>query len=399
MRIVFGVDVFYPLLEGGGEVHTFNVAKNLVKFGHEVTVISGKSSQFPDDPIERVKSLKDEEFVDGIHIIRARKPYKFGSTFSSLPALYEMYKIVKEMIRKNEVDLVNFVLYRPVIPFYFAAKNKVPTVLTVHLLSSGFGSWRGWLDYDGGIIGGVAQKVVEEFIMRLKYDGIMTVSKSLATQLEKYYPKNKIEIVYNGVDLETYDNVEAGEKNENQIIFVGALKKRKNVLDAIEAVRIAKEITGRDLRLIIVSGGGELEREVLELKGKYGFVEYYKKASDETKIRLLKESSLFVFPTSKEGFPLVPIESLTCRTPFIGYDIPEMKEVQELTSGGVLVPYGNVKLLAQRMCELLGDEHLLRKLGSTGRKNVEEKFTWEAVAKREERTFKEVLESYECAKD
>lgn len=391
MRIVFGVDVFYPLLEGGGEVHTFNVAKNLVKFGHEVTVISGKSSQFPDDPMERLQSLKDEEFVDGIHIIRAKKPYKFGSTFSSLPALYEMYKIVKEMIRKNEVDIANFVLYRPVIPFYFAAKGKIPTVLTVHLLSSGFGSWRGWLDYDGGIIGGIAQKAVEEFVLRLDYDKIMTVSKSLAKQLEKYYPKDRMEIVYNGVDLEMYDSVEAKEKDENQIIFVGALKKRKNVLDAIEAVKIARGMIRRDLKLVIVSGGGELEKEVLRLKEKYGFIEYYKKASDETKIKLWKESSLFIFPSSKEGFPLVPVESLACRTPFIGYDIPEMKEVQELTSGGILVPYGNVQILAQRICELLEDERLLKELGEKGRKNVEEKLTWESIARRAEKVFKKVL--------
>lgn len=392
MRIVFGVDVFYPLLEGGGEVHTFNVAKNLVKFGHEVTVISGKSSQFPDDPMERLQSLKDEEFVDGIHIIRAKKPYKFGSTFTSLPALYEMYKIVKEMIRKNEVDIVNFVLYRPVIPFYFAAKGEIPTVLTVHLLSSGFGSWRGWLDYDGGIIGGIAQKAVEEFVLRLDYDKIMTVSKSLAKQLEKYYPKDRMEIVYNGVDLEMYDSVEAKEKDENQIIFVGALKKRKNVLDAIEAVKIARGMIRRDLKLVIVSGGGELEKEVLRLKEKYGFIEYYKKASDETKIRLLKESSLLIFPSSYESFGLVTIEALACNTPFLAYDISAMKEIQELTSGGILVPYGNINLLAQRICDLLEDERLLRELGERGRQNVEEKLTWEAVARREEEVLKEVLE-------
>jgi len=394
VKIVFGTDVFYPLLEGGGEVHTFNVAKNLVKFGHQVTVISGKSSQFPDDPIDRLKALKDEETVEGIQIIRAKKPYKFGSTFSSLPALYEMFRILREMIRRDEVDIVNFVLYRPCVPFFMAARGKIPTVLTVHLLSEGFGSWKGWKDYDGGLIGGIAQKVVEEIVLRFSYDRIMTVSEALRSGLRKYYPKEKIEVVYNGVDLETYDKVEADEKNLNQLMYIGALKKRKNVLDAIKAVKIAREKTGRDLKLVIVSGGGELEGEVIKMKEKYGFIEYYKKASDEIKIRLLKESSLLIFPSSYESFGLVTIEALACNTPFLAYDIPAMVEVNNLASGGVLVPYRDVQLLAQRIRELLEDENRLRKLGDMGRKNVEEKLTWEIVAKREERVFREVLNEW-----
>jgi glycosyltransferase involved in cell wall biosynthesis len=391
MQIVFGTDVFYPLLEGGGEVHTFNVAKNLVKFGHEVTVISGKSSQFPNDPIDRLKRLKNEEVVEGIHIIRAKKPYKFGSTLSSLPALYEMYNIVRSMIRENKAEVVNFVLYRPCIPFFLAARGNVPTILTVHLLSEGFGNWRGWRDYDGGLVGGLTQKLIEEIVLRFPYDQIITVSKTLFNRLCKYYLKEKIKVVYNGVDLETYDKVEVKEKKLNQLIFVGALKKRKNVLDAIKATKIAREQIGRKLKLLIISGGGELEEEVLRMKEKYGFIEYYKKANDETKIRLLKESSLLVFPTSKEGFPLVPIEALACNTPFLGYNIPEMKEVEEATSGGVLVPYKNIQMLAEKICELVENEILLRKLGNIGRKNVERKFTWVEIARREENVFKEVL--------
>jgi len=229
MRIVFGTDVFYPLLEGGGEVHTFKVAKNLAKFGHEVTVLSGKSSQFPDDPIERLNALKNEEVVDGIKIIRMKKAYRYGSTASSLPALFEMCRTLKRIIRNNEVDIVNFVLYRPCVPFFMATRKKVPTVLTTHLLSEGFGDWKGWMDYDAGIIGGLAQKTIENIVLRFPYDRILTVSDTLRKGLSKYYSKEKINVVYNGVDLEQYDSVRAGEKKTNQVIYVGALKKRKNI--------------------------------------------------------------------------------------------------------------------------------------------------------------------------
>lgn len=382
VKIVFATDVFYPYLDSGGVVHTFHVARNLVKFGHEVIVLCHKTSSYSS---ESHNLLKDQEVIDGINIIRAKKPYRYGATIASLPALYEMYSQLKKMIREGDVDVVNALLYRPFFPVFMAAKNKVPCIGSVHL--TGFKEWR---RYEAGKLGAMALWGIGNIALRLPYDKVITVSETLRTELLEYYPREKIEVVYNGVDLEQIDNVDSDEKNPNQVIYVGTLNKRKNVLDAVRAVELARtEI--KDLELVIVSSGGDYEEVIKEMSRKNSFIKYYKKATDEEKMKLLKESSLLVHPSSKEGFPIVPIEALACNAPFIAYDIPEMKEACKVTSGGVVVKQGDYVALSQRTCELFKNKSRLKEMAKRGRKKVEEEFTWEKVAKKTERLYRDVL--------
>ena len=386
MKIVFASDVFYPYFESGGIVHTFHVARNLVKFGHEVTVLCHKTSSYSS---ELHHLLKDREIIDGINIIRAKKPYKYGATIASLPALYETYSQLKKMIRNGDVDVVNAILYRPVFPVIIAAKNKVSCIATIHL--TGFKEWK---RYEAGKLGAIAFWVMGSMAVRLPYDKVITVSKTLRDELLEYYPREKIEIVYNGVDLEQIDNIDSDEKKPNQVIYIGALNKRKNVLDAVKAVDLARSEI-KDLELVIVSSGGDYEDVIKEMSRKNSFIKYYKKATDGEKMKLLKESSLLVHPSSKESFGIVAIEALACNTPFLAYDIPALKEVCKLTSGGMVVKQGDCVALSQRICELLKNGSELKEMAKRSRKKVEEEFTWEKVAKKEERIFKEVLEEFE----
>lgn len=387
MKIAICTDLFYPRLDGGGEVHTYNVAKQLTKFGHQVTVFCGKTSYFSTS-IDHL--LKDEELIDGIRIIRARTPYRYGATLSSLPALKEIYGRLNSMVSNNDFDLINFTLFRPWVPAYFSARKKIPCIPTIHLTSEGFQQYRGWIHYDGGIFGGIAQRVIETVILRGQYPYVLAVSESQRRFLEKYFEKKKIKVVYNGVNLNKYDAVKSERKNPNQLIFIGWLKRRKNVLDAIRAVDIAKKHL-KNLKLIIVSRGGELEPIIIKHAEQKDYIEYHKNVSDTQKIKLLKESTLLIFPSLKEGFSLVPLEALVCKTPFIAYNIPSLREAQYLTGGGVLVKSMTVQELAKSIVKMVGDQSKTKEIAELGRKYVESHLSWEAVARRVEKTFLEAI--------
>lgn len=393
MRIVIGTDTFYPIFERGGEVNTFNLARELVKLGQEVTVLCSKTSSYFHD---RARRLPEHEVADGINIIRSKQPFKFGATLTSLPSMIEKYRTLRDMIKNNRVDIVNVVTYRPRLPFYLAAKGKIPCTATFHILSLE-GRWRGfedWKDYESGKFAATAGYLLENLTVRLPYDGVMAVSDNVRDKLLKYHHAEKIWPIYIGVDLETIDKIKSGPKKPAQIAFLGSLDQRKNVLDAVAAARLAKKEL-KDLSLVIISTGGEFEEAVTRACQDDSYITYHKQAPRETIMKLLKESSLLVLPSSKEGGMVTSLlEALACHTPFLAYDIPTIQETYWKTMGGVLTPYKDCEAFALKICELLSDQAQLQKLAQKGRRQVEAQFTWTSTAKRMESAFKHILDRY-----
>lgn len=391
MRITVGTSAFYPYIGIGGGIHTFNIARWLVEFGHEVTVLSAKTSLYSNeiDPL-----LPDYEEVEGIKIIRSKRPYKYGATVSSLPALFEQYSQLKKMIKNSEVDIVNSVTYRSCLPLITAAKGKVPCIATIHaiLLKGGFFGFDGWRNFESGKLSASAITgcLVENIMVHLPYDGLMTTSDWMSEELSRFYPKKPIKTIYGGVDLQEIDKVAYDSKAQNQIVFLGSVIKHKNIFDAIEATKLArKEI--KDLKLVIISSGGEYEETIKNICNENELVEYYKKPEREQIYKILKESSLLIHPSESETFGIAPVEALACGTPFVGYDVPSMREIVQRTQGGELVPYKDCKALYQKICELLGDKSKREKLARRGREAVESKFTWEKTARRVEEAFEGFL--------
>ena len=385
MKIVLGGGAFYPYFDTGGVVYAFNVARWLVRFGHDVTVLCDKTSLYSNNtnPL-----LPDYEEVEGIKIIRSRKSYKYRATITSLPFLFDQYSWLKRVIKSNEVDIVNPFTQRCYPSFLAAARGRVPCVPTFHsiLLRGGLLGFKGWQDYESGNLSAAVGCLTENMMLRLPYNGLIAVSDWLAEELSRYYPRKPIKAVYGGVDLEEIAEVASGPKNPTQVVFLGGLIKHKNILDAIEAVKLAREkIEG--LEFTIMSSGGEYEEIVERLCQEDAAFTYYKRPSREQIFKTLKESSLHIYPSEETSMSLVVAEALACDTPFIAYDLPSIRRLLEHMPGGVLVPHKDYQALSETICELLNDRIRLEELRKQGKQAVEKEFVWEKTARKTEEAF------------
>lgn len=371
MRILMASDLFYPVLYSGGEVRQLNIAKELVKLGHEVTVLASRTAYHDTD----IKALAPLIEIDGVHIIRVGLPFKFGSSLGSIPSMLQMYRLARSYIDEGLVDVLYATQCRPCLPLSLAARGKVPCVAIIHDL------------YPKQSIPG---RIMERLMLAMHYDRVFTGSDSSKRQLARYIPESLISVVYNGVDLKAIDAVPAPPKKPYQIMYAGSFKEFKNIGDAIQAVVSARAIVP-DLELVIVSTGGPEEHLVQEATRTYPYIKYFGKVSEDEKTRLMKESAVLILPSSQEGFGLVLIEALACGTPFIAYNIPAVNEVARMTGGGAVVKHRNFEAMATHIICLVKNPDVALHMATIGRKAVEERFTWPKIAQAEEEVLRRLV--------
>jgi len=124
-------------------------------------------------------------------------------------------------------------------------------------------------------------------------------------------------------------------------IRIGTIDSTKRILDSIQAVRdhpnTALIVGGRDIY-------GYWERTCRKSEFLAGNVFWVSEVSTEAKFSLLAHSDYALYPTSKEAFGIVFIESMYCGLPIVTYDNGANKEV--IGPAGIFVPDGDVDQLA-----------------------------------------------------
>ena len=150
---------------------------------------------------------------------------------------------------------------------------------------------------------------------------------------------------------------------EKRLITAGRLVRQKNQASLI---RIFAQVHARhpDWTLEIWGKGNlkqALERQVAEL-GLASCVRLEGHSDDV--LDHFPEASAFLLTSRFEGFGYVLLEALACGLPVVSYDCPcGPKDIISDGKDGFLVPAGDEDLFAERICQLIEDEALRRRMG------------------------------------
>jgi glycosyltransferase involved in cell wall biosynthesis len=154
------------------------------------------------------------------------------------------------------------------------------------------------------------------------------------------------------------------------------------LLDAWGLVRSRTE--DKPLHLLLIGSGPDDEalHERLRALGDAGITWIDEYMGDRSQMRrLLSSADLYVFPSRGEGQPSAPLEAMACGLPVVAADangVPDILEEGE-ASGGVVVPRGNARALADAMLDLLRDPARRQRLAVRAQARVADAFSLEAV--------------------
>lgn len=109
----------------------------------------------------------------------------------------------------------------------------------------------------------------------------------------------------------------------------------------------------------------------------------------EEKASAIAACDVFCLPSRQEGFGGVFVEAWSFKKPVIGGDIPPLREVIRDGVDGYLVPQ-HPNVLADRITRLLGDPARAEDMGAAGWEKVQKHYRWEVVTEA-------VIDGYERA--
>lgn len=171
------------------------------------------------------------------------------------------------------------------------------------------------------------------------------------------------------------------------ILFTGRVAKIKCLDNLVKAMASCKE--GWKLRIV----GPDQEGHTAELKvltknlGIEDQVEFVGPKFDEELTKEYAQADCFVLPSHSENFGSVVLEALAVGTPVIASTGTPWKILED--SGCGLWVDNDPVTLSQALEKMMTKSSEERaEMGARGRKLVEEKYTWSAVAKTLEQAYK-----------
>lgn len=225
-------------------------------------------------------------------------------------------------------------------------------------------------------------------------EGIIAISQATKNEtIQKFGEefRNKITVIYNGMNQEIFNENNPGSlspseiPNKKYILYIGSELDRKNLKNIIAGFSIFQKNHKDYIFVKAPSEWWEIYRNKtreyvqnswLKIGENFVFLDRYFQANEL--VSLYKNAEIFVFASLKEGFWFPIIEAELCGTPVVTSNIEPMIE---------LVPYKNMTAnphspedIAQKMEQIIHNPELKKQMITEG-KSFAKQFSWDKTAK------------------
>jgi len=215
-------------------------------------------------------------------------------------------------------------------------------------------------------------------------DSIITPSKYLKGIVTGWgISPEKIRVIHNAIELLPLEPAPA-DRREREVVTVARLVPWKGVRELVELV----SGLAPDVKMVVIGDGpliGVLKQEA-QAKKLEQRVEFTGKLPREEVLRRLSMASVFVLNSRYEGFPHALLEAMLSGAAVVATRVGGNAELIEDGVNGFLVPVGDKRKLADKICLLLEDESLRKRIAEQASNDVRV-FSWQKMVLGTERFF------------
>ena len=368
----------FPPLGGGGSKVVHGLSLEFLRAGHEVDVVT-----------MAYRDLPAYEVVDGIPVHRVpclRRSVDISHPHELASYLVRALPAARSLAGRKSYDIIHchFILPDGLVGLRLRNKLGIPVVVTAHGSDvPNYNPDRFKLLHK--LIGPMWRRAAKSI------DRIVCPSQFLERLILEQEPGARTVAIPNGLDTGKFD---PGARRKRSMLVVTRMLERKGVQDVLRAM------VGTDFgyELNIVGTGPYLDSLVelsRKLQVKATFHGWLDNNSTELK-ELFETSSIFLFPSHAENFPLVLLEAMAAGLAIVTTNETGCREV--VGDAALCISPGDEVAIRDAIAQLVTDPDLLRRLGDAARIRLESKFSWPAVAARYLDVFREEIGRVEMAR-
>ena len=366
LKILLVAGQFYPDLAGSG-IATYNIARQLVRRGHDVTVCIDENNAYDNSPNE------------GFKVIRLLKYKDFATGRTGFK---EATLCIYDLICGDNFDIIHVFSYMPMLMLSLMGKSCLPPVVFTFWNAPNSGE-RAIGFYDKPELD---LNLASQIIKMHGYDRIIAGSRaSRDMALELGADKEILRFAYHGINMQKfYQNIHSDRDiideyynrqsfNEGPIVLLpGRITNRKGVFDAIRALAVLAK--SHRVNLLFTKSNDNKDAEIIKKMLHLGkelavadMIHISNKMVDQIDMpNLYRSSSVVITPSHYEGLGFTAVESLAAGRPTVMTNVCGLNEIGIDNYNCLMVPVKDGVSLAQAIRRLIEEKSLSEKIAKNG---------------------------------
>lgn len=256
---------------------------------------------------------------------------------------------------------------------------------------------------DMGILRSRKHHLAYPIVNRL-FDRVLTVSEEVRSYAldHDHLPPERVETLYNGVDLEALDAKAGAEDIRSSLgikpasLVVSTVANIRHVKGIDVLIQAAARVCSEYADAVFLIAGGVLEPETFgklqRLVDSLGLRENFRfLGARPNPYPVLAASDAFCLPSRNEGFSNALIEAMALRLPCVATRVGGNAEALTEGMDGFLIASEDANAMADRLLRLLRDLQLRRSMGQAARQTVKSRFSMDAMMTRLTGIYEELL--------